>query len=75
MYIELRMTPTEIGQEMRIDTPVIHNALHRYAIRRPTVDGKARACMCCSKTFWSTWIGNRVCDPCKDREEYRCAMF
>jgi hypothetical protein len=75
MYVELRMTPTEIGQEMRIDTPVIHNALHRYSIRRPTEGGKARPCLYCRKTFWSTHIGNRLCDPCKEREEFKCAMF
>jgi hypothetical protein len=36
MYVEDKMTPTEIGQSMRIDTTVIHNALllHPAADRR-----------------------------------------
>lgn len=34
---------------------------------------RIRPCMCCGNTFFSTWIGNRICEPCKESDLYRSA--
>ena len=34
---------------------------------------KLRACMPCSRQFYSSWIGERICGFCKGSELMRCA--
>lgn len=42
---------------------------HRSHMRRP--GSEQRRCLCCGRTFFSEWIGNRICPPCKGTVEFR----
>ena len=35
------------------------------------LDRKKRKCMMCEKYFMSEWIGNRICEPCKDTDYWK----
>jgi NMD protein affecting ribosome stability and mRNA decay len=44
-----------------------------YNDKRPpkSKDAKTRPCLSCGKPFKSEWIGNRLCDNCKARNDYK----
>lgn len=41
--------------------------LARSRAKRPAA--ARRTCLCCGALFLSAWIGNRICDPCKEANQ------
>jgi hypothetical protein len=38
-----------------------------------TPGAKVRRCLPCGRSFYSSWIGNRICSWCAESDELRCA--
>lgn len=44
----------------------------RY-VSKQNPKAKWRKCLCCGQGFMSSWIGNRICSPCKESELFQSA--
>lgn len=44
----------------------------RY-VSKQNPKAKWRKCLCCGEGFMSSWIGNRICSPCKESELFQSA--
>ncbi len=60
MAFQLGRTPSAVFTE-----------LSRLGMAKPGV--KLRSCMPCTRLFFSSWIGERICSYCKESEIMRCA--
>lgn len=38
-------------------------------------NAKMRACLCCSRQFFSEGVGNRICDPCKSSSAWSSGSY
>ena len=69
-------TYDEIAERLKRSHSAVYSRLR--ALKAMGGPGKAaqpstaqrRACLCCRRTFVSTWKGNRVCAGCKTTEAY-----
>lgn len=41
-------------------------ASHLSRVRAKRPNAARRTCLCCGRKFQSAWIGNRICDGCKE---------
>jgi hypothetical protein len=48
---------------------------HKHSKYQVNPERKLRKCLCCEKKFMSEWIGNRMCEPCKQGSRTQIETF
>jgi hypothetical protein len=60
-----------IAEALGRTTPSVFTELSRLGMAKR--GAKLRACMPCTRQFYSSWIGERICGFCKNSEIMGCA--
>jgi hypothetical protein len=72
LYFSDPRPPIEVMAETLGRTvPSVFTELSRVGMAKP--GAKLRGCMPCTRQFYSSWIGERICSFCKNSEIMRCA--
>ena len=72
LYFSVPKPPIEvIAETLGRTIPAVFTELSRLGMAQR--GAKMRACMPCSRSFFSSWIGERICSFCKSSELMRCA--
>jgi hypothetical protein len=72
LYFSDPKPPVEvIAETLGRTVPSVFTELSRLGVARR--GAKLRACMPCGRSFFSAWIGERICSFCKSSELMRCA--
>jgi hypothetical protein len=54
-----------LGLSKREKRPAFHRETYASPASEAKTKGKRRPCLCCTKLFWSTGPGNRLCGNCR----------
>ena len=78
LHEERRESLAYIAKKMGLPYPAVRSRYHQLIeIERENAGTPAakqnqrRKCLTCGKKFDSSWIGNRICKPCKAGKAYR----
>lgn len=61
----------EMADVMGRTPHAVWTQISRLGMAKP--GAQLRRCMPCGKSFYSSWIGNRICSRCAESEVLRCA--
>jgi hypothetical protein len=72
LYFSVPKPPIEvIAENLGRTVPSVFTELSRVGMAKP--GAQLRACMPCERSFFSSWIGERICGFCKSSELMRSA--
>jgi hypothetical protein len=72
MYFATPKTPVEVmAARLGRTTNAIWTEVSRRGVSKP--GAQIRTCLPCDRDFFSSWIGERICQFCKKSEMMRCA--